>query len=175
MSTFSMVDWLKNYDALVQENQLLKDECNALKDQLARLNTRLEIREQQLTEHNKHETMDDQAKRRKVFAQRVKWMRNQGFTLKYIASELNVGTDTVKHSLAWADWPPADNPLAQLELPIRVYNALFRAGVRTIPQLVEAVQSGHCFQFRNFGEGSYTSVLLALNRCGISIDKDNDL
>lgn len=61
---------------------------------------------------------------------------------------------------------PGDEDIKTLDLSIRSYNCLYRADIKTIPELIKTYNKGKLSYVRNLGRRSYDEVenkLLSLN------------
>lgn len=63
--------------------------------------------------------------------------------------------------------------LSKLDLPVRVYNALARAGIKTIGQLIENHKEGGVLKIRSLGKKSYKILMDTLEQLGIVLPASN--
>lgn len=64
--------------------------------------------------------------------------------------------------------------LSKIDLPVRVYNALARSGIKTIGQLMDAYhEGGGALKIRSLGKKSYKILLETLKSLGIELSGNN--
>ena len=67
--------------------------------------------------------------------------------------------DEERRKLPDAEAPSLDYPVEEMELSVRAYNVLSRAGIKTLGQIIEAESEGQLWCIRNMGKKSYAEVL----------------
>ena len=67
--------------------------------------------------------------------------------------------DEERRKLPDAEAPSLNFPVEEMELSVRAYNVLSRAGIKTLGQIIEADSEGRLWCIRNMGRKSYAEVL----------------
>lgn len=76
------------------------------------------------------------------------------------------GVDYIIKSIPEEETLPEGEDIKALDLSIRTYNCLYRADIKTIPDLIKVYNKGRLSYVRNLGRRSYEEVenkLLSLN------------
>jgi DNA-directed RNA polymerase alpha subunit len=91
----------------------------------------------------------------------------QGNTFAEIATQMGISKQRVKRQynigLArknYSELATGEHPIEALDLPVRVYNSMVRAGIRSVEQVVKFVNSER--QLRGLGEGARYELVTKL-------------